>query len=160
MVDALSRQPYPALSYLLALSNDFCEEFQKLELNVITPMARPMLCTLEVQPTRIEKIRVAQGTDPQLKWIREEILVGKAPGFVIYEDGTIWFHDPVCVPIVEALKKKILDEGHNTPHSVHPWGNKLYKDLKQTLWWSNMKHEVANYVAKCLTYQGVKIEHH
>ena len=52
------------------------------------------------------------------------------PGFVIHEDGTIRFHNRVCVPAVESLKKKILDEGHNTPHSVHPGGAKLYKDLK------------------------------
>jgi len=57
--------------------------------------------------------------------------VGKALGFVIHEDDTIRFHNWVRVPAVEALKKKILDEDHNTPHSVYPRGTKLYKDLKQ-----------------------------
>ena len=69
------------------------------------------------------------------------------------------FITKVCVPAVEALKKKILDKGHNTPHPIHPGGNKLYKDLKQMFWWSNIKQEVADYVAKCLTCQRVKIEH-
>jgi len=118
-----------------------------------------MLCTLEAQPTVIKEIRVAQAANPQLEQIREKILVGKAPEFVIHKDGTIQFHNRVCVPIVEALKRKILDECHNTPYSMHPGGNKLYKDLKQTFWWSNMKQEVADYVAKCLTCQRVKIEH-
>ena len=110
-----------------------------------------MLCTLEAQPRLIEEIQVAQAIDPQLKWIREEILVGNAPGFVIHEDGTMRFHYQVCVPAIDALKKKILDEGHSTPHSVHPKRNKLYTDLKQTFWWSNIKQEVVKYVAKCLT---------
>jgi len=118
-----------------------------------------MLYALEVQPTLIEEIQTAQATDPQLERIRDEILVGKAPGFVIHEDGTIRFHNQVCIPAVEELKRKILDEGHNTPHSIHTVGNKLYKDLKQTFWWSNMKREVADYVARCLTCQRVKIEH-
>ena len=48
-----------------------------------------MPCTLEAQPTIIEEIRVAQATDPQLEQIREEILVGKSPEFIVYEDGTI-----------------------------------------------------------------------
>jgi len=65
----------------------------------------------------------------------------------------------VCVLAIEALKKKILDKGHNTPHLAHPGGYKLYKDLRQTFWWSNMKQEVADYLAKCLTCQRVKIEH-
>ena len=83
-----------------------------------------MLYASQAQSTLIEEIRVAQATDPQLERIREEILVGKAPGFVIREDGTIRFHNWVCVPVVEALKKKILDEGHNTPHLTHLGRNK------------------------------------
>ena len=51
---------------------------------------------------------------------------------------------------MDELKKKILNEGHNIPHSVYPGGNKLYKDLKWTFWWSNMKKELADYVDKCL----------
>jgi len=47
VADALSRRPYPALSFLLALLNELCEEFRKLELNVVTPRAKSMLCTLK-----------------------------------------------------------------------------------------------------------------
>jgi len=54
--NALSRRPYPALYCLLALPNELCEEFQKLELNVVTARAKPMLCTLEAEPTLIEEI--------------------------------------------------------------------------------------------------------
>jgi len=86
VADALSHRPYPALSYLLALLSELCEKFRKLELNVITPGSKPILYTLEVQPTLIEEIRVAQTTDPQPERNREEILVGKAPRFVIHED--------------------------------------------------------------------------
>jgi len=68
----------------------------------------------------MEEIRVAHAIVPQLEWIREEILVKKAPRFVTLEDGTIRFHNRVCDPAIKALKKKILDEGHNTPHSVYP----------------------------------------
>jgi len=53
---------------------------------------------------------------------------------------------------MRELKKRILDEGYNTPHSVHPRGNKLWKNLKQIFWWSNITQEVADYVAKYLTY--------
>ena len=109
VVDALSRRPYPALNCLLTISDELCEEFQKLEFNVITPKAKPMLCALKAQPTLIEEIQVAQAMEPQAERIREEILVVNAPGFVIHEDGTIRFRNKVCIPPVEALKKKILD---------------------------------------------------
>ncbi|XP_021718771.1 uncharacterized protein LOC110686456 [Chenopodium quinoa] len=42
---------------------------------------------------------------------------------------------------------------------MHPGGDNLYKDMKKTFWWPNMKKEVAEFVAKCLTCQKVKIEH-
>jgi len=67
--DALSGWPYPALNYLLAFPKDLCEEFQKLELNIITLKAKPMLCALKAQMTLIEEIRVAQAMCSQLKWI-------------------------------------------------------------------------------------------
>jgi len=60
---------------------------------VVTSRAKLILRTLEAQPTLIDEIRVAQATDPQLERIREEILEGKAPGFIIHEKGTIRFHD-------------------------------------------------------------------
>ena len=53
--------------------------------------------------------------------------MGKATRFVIHEDGTIRFHSRVCVSTVAELKKKILDEGDNTLHSMHLGRNKLIR---------------------------------
>ena len=47
------------------------------------------------------------------------MLLREAPEFVIHEDVALRFHNRVCVLVVEGLKKKILDERHNTPYSVH-----------------------------------------
>ena len=49
--DALSRRPYPTLNCLLKLPTDLFEEFRRLELNVISPETKPMLCVFEAQPT-------------------------------------------------------------------------------------------------------------
>ncbi|XP_074293644.1 uncharacterized protein LOC141620752 [Silene latifolia] len=56
------------------------------------------------------------------------------------------------------LKSLIMTEAHCTPYSVHLGGDKLYMDLKKTFWWSNMKNDVAECVAKCLTCKRVKGE--
>nr|GFB16103.1 retrotransposon protein, putative, Ty3-gypsy subclass [Tanacetum cinerariifolium] len=50
-------------------------------------------------------------------------------------------------------------EAHSSPFSVHPGSMKMYHDLKQFFWWSGMKGDVATFVARCLIYQQVKIEH-
>ena len=90
--------------------------------------------------------------------MRKEILQGKASGFMVHEDRMLRFHNQVCVPAIEELKRQNFDEGHNTPYSVHPRRNELYKELKWTFWWSNIEREVADYVPKCLTYQCVNVE--
>jgi len=89
-----------------------------------------LLYTMELQHILIEEIRAAQNADLQLEKIRAEVLAWKGPDFMMHEDGTLRFQNRVCVLVVEELKKKILDKGHNTPHFVHSRGNKLYKDLK------------------------------
>ncbi|GKB07164.1 retrotransposon protein, putative, ty3-gypsy subclass [Tanacetum coccineum] len=75
------------------------------------------------------------------------------------EDGKLW-------SMVQNMKKGKQEEfwhvdlrQHSSPFSIHPGSTKMYKDLKQNFWWNGMKHDVARFVAKCLTCQQVKIEH-
>ncbi|KAA3480885.1 DNA/RNA polymerases superfamily protein [Gossypium australe] len=57
------------------------------------------------------------------------------------------------------LVQKILDEAHNGSMSIHPGSNKIYNDLKKLYWWSGMKRDISEFVAKCLICQEVKAEH-
>jgi len=47
VTDALSHRPYPALNCVTPLPSRLCEEFWSIELNVITPRVRPILCAME-----------------------------------------------------------------------------------------------------------------
>ena len=37
--------------------------------------------------------------------------------------------------------------------------NKIYRDVKESIWWSGMKKEIAQYVVACLTCQKTEVEH-
>jgi hypothetical protein len=63
------------------------------------------------------------------------------------------------VPKREALKKKILDEAHTSRYTIHPGSTKMYNDLRQQLWWTRMKREIACYVLECDTCQKVKADY-
>jgi len=52
-----------------------------------------------------------------------------------------------------------MAEAHATKYSIHPGGTKLYKNLKRTFGWNNMKNDMAEYVNKCLLCQKVKAKH-
>ena len=47
-----------------------------------------MLCAMNIQPTLMEEIRIAQGTNTQVERIKGEVLAEKAHGFRIYKDNT------------------------------------------------------------------------
>jgi hypothetical protein len=42
-----------------------------------------------------------------------------------------------------------MDEAHKTHYTVHPGSTKMYQDLKRNYWWSGMKQDIAEYVARC-----------
>ena len=63
------------------------------------------------------------------------------------------------VPKVPELQQLIIEEAHTIRFSIHLGSNKIYHDLKQRLWWTKMKIEIARYIAKCDTCQKVKAIH-
>ncbi|GJR20794.1 transposon ty3-I gag-pol polyprotein [Tanacetum coccineum] len=84
---------------------------------------------------------------------------GKQEEFRVDDHGVIWYGNRLCVPDDSSLREAVLTEAHSSPFSIHPGSTKMYRDLKQNFWWNGMKHDVARFVAKCLTCQQVKIEH-
>ena len=80
-----------------------CVEFEKLNLSILTNAME-----LEVTPTLEQEIRKGQLDDVKLQEIVENIVIGKAPGFRIDENGTLWFGKRICVPKVKAIRDAIL----------------------------------------------------
>jgi hypothetical protein len=66
---------------------------------------------LAIEPTLEQDIRKGQLKDEKLKEIAEHVVVGKAPGFRLDENGTLWFRKRICVPEVKAICDTILREG-------------------------------------------------
>ncbi|WVZ84512.1 hypothetical protein U9M48_031541 [Paspalum notatum var. saurae] len=53
------------------------------------------------------------------------------------------------------LRKRILDEAHTSMFTMHPGSNKMYQDLKQMFWWT----QIAKYISECDVYQRIKADH-
>ena len=79
--------------------------------------------------------------------------------FLVDKEGTLWFDQRLVVPKRKELKELILREAHDTPYSIHPGATKMYQDLRRLFWWTRMKREIAEYVAKCDICCRVKAEH-
>ena len=65
----------------------------------------------------------------------------------------------MCVPDVDGLRAKVLEEAHHSRFAIHPGATKMYHDLKALFWWPNLKGEVAHVCHSCQVCQQVKAEH-
>ena len=48
---------------------------------------------------------------------------------------------------------------HNVPYAGHPGYQKTMTVIRKEYLWPGMKRDVAEYIAKCMEYQRVKVEH-
>jgi hypothetical protein len=84
---------------------------------------------------------------------------GRGPYFSIDEQGVVKYKHRLEVPKSDELRRKILDEAHQSKLSSHPGSNKMYYDLRQLYWWPNMKQDITKYVVECDLCGRVKADH-
>ena len=73
--------------------------------------------------------------------------------------GVIFFENRLVIPKNHHLRQLILKEAHESPLTIHPGSSKMYQDLRQRFWWTRMKREIAEFIAKCDICRRVKAEH-
>lgn len=117
-----------------------------------------VFANLQMEPTLISRIKEAHKEDLEMQEIVRNIQDGKPSNFNVDDHGIVWLLGRLCVPR-SAIREELLAEAHNSPFSVHPGSNKMYRDMKDQFWWSGMKRDIADYVSRCMTCQLVKIEH-
>src|SRR4051812_38053822 len=159
MADALSRKAYCSELEVQIQQPLLYEELQKLNLEIV-PQGH--VNNLVVEPDLDETIRWIKTCDSDVEKIKRDITKGKAPSFTVVDDGTLYFQKCLVVPRSKPnlnLTPRVMKEAHDTPLSIHPGSTKMYQDLCQRYWWSNMKQDIAHYVEECEVCRRVKAEH-
>ena len=116
-----------------------------------------MAC-VEARSSFLEEIKGKQFEDEKLRRIQDKVLRGETKEAQINEEGILRIKGRVCVPRVDDLINTILIEAHSSRYSIHPGATKMYRDLKKHFWWSRMKRNIVNFIAKCSNCQQVKYE--
>ena len=106
-----------------------------------------------------DRIKAAQSLDPVLVELEENVRAGKFTDFILDDEGILWISGRLCVPDVDNLRKKILEEAHFIAYSAHLGATKMYHIIKDLYWWDGMKKDITDYVSKCLICQQVKAKH-
>jgi len=63
------------------------------------------------------------------------------------------------VPNSTKSRHPIMDEFHRRPYVGHLCYQKMVTTIRNLYYWLGMKHDIAEYIAKCLECQQVKFEH-
>ena len=106
---------------------------------------------ISLTSTLRDQIIAAQRDDIGMGHLRKRLHEGEPLCFREDADGVLWFKDRLVVPRDYELRRRIMNEAHNSKFSIHPGITKMYQDLKQLFWWTRMKREIARYVSECDT---------
>ena len=139
----MSRRPGEFKRLQITRQKKLLKDIRELNLMVVRRTgASGQMFLIQVQPTLLEKIRVAQQDDTRIQQFRAAVEVGLRDDFRINTNGALYIGDRICVPKGE-VRGEMLSEAHSSAYSIHPGGNKMYQDLKKHYWWNGMKREIA-----------------
>ncbi|KAL9250173.1 Retrovirus-related Pol polyprotein from transposon 17.6-like protein [Drosera capensis] len=96
VADALSRKSRRtegSLNKLMISQDKLFEDFYRMNITVFSKSHTSILGYMQVQSTL-----QAQKSDGQIQQTKQGVQDGKAPGFIVHEDGSLRFHGRWCVP--------------------------------------------------------------
>ncbi|XP_070010632.1 uncharacterized protein [Nicotiana sylvestris] len=67
---------------------------------------------------------------------------GAANEVSIGDDVVVQLHGCLCVPNVDGLRERILEEALSSRYSINPGYTKMYCDLRQHYWWRRMNKDI------------------
>jgi hypothetical protein len=102
-------------------------------------------------------------TDQHYLQVKESLQQGdvqqKVKEYEIKEDGLLMHKNRIYVPSSRELRNLVLKEMHNVPYVGHPGYQKTITVVRSQFFWSGMKKDVVDYIARCMECQRVKVEH-
>ncbi|XP_074318552.1 uncharacterized protein LOC141655366 [Silene latifolia] len=136
VADALSRKSVHSLCIAMSLLKSM-DEMSKMGTHMI--QKRDDIGDLTIEPNLYDDIKRKHELDPKIQEWKSRKENDTISRFSIHTNECVRFDGRWRVPIDVELKKLIMMKAYCTSYSVHSGGDKLYKDLKKTFWWSNMK---------------------
>ena len=109
-----------------------------------------------------DKILEAVTTDEHYQQVKDGLQQQKVPQkfykYRLVEDGILMHRDRIYVPNSESLKKFIYKNMHNVLYAGHSGYQKTVAAVRKQ-YWPGIKNDVAEYIARCMECQKVKVEH-
>ena len=133
--DALSRQRV-ALSPLFVERKNL-EFISAFDFRPPIEVSPDLFTSLEIRAALVEQIGASQQGDPQILDIMDKLRRGETSShlsrYAIDEKGWLLRDGRLCIPQTVSLIKAVLEEAHHSKMTIHPGGDKTYRDMKRVL---------------------------
>jgi hypothetical protein len=158
VADALSCKVHCNFLTVESYSETLYEDLRKLRLAIVE---QGNLNAISAESNLYDRIVLAQLNDEGVQLIKQKLAEGDPKYCCFHKDAkdVVWFEQRLVFPIDPELRKEIFNEAHLSKFSIHLRRTKMYQDLRKHFWWSNMKVDIAKYVAECDTCHRVKASH-
>ncbi|KAH0709413.1 hypothetical protein KY284_010840 [Solanum tuberosum] len=107
----------------------------------------------------VSEVKEKKDRYPILLELKGNVHKQKVMALEQWRDVVLRYQGRLCVPKVDELQERILEEVHSSKYSIHPGFTKMHRDLREAYWWSSLKTSIVEYVVKCPNCQQVKVEH-
>ena len=87
---------------------------------------------------------------------KESILYKLNEPFSLKVDVVLRYQGRFCVPTVNGLRNRILEEAHGFCYSIHTGSKNMYHDLRKVFWLKGLKKEITEFVAMFPNCKQVK----
>ena len=82
--------------------------------------------------------RCKKHQDPIFHELKANVHKQKVLAFEQGGDGVLRYQGRFCVPMVDGLQERIMEESHSSKYSILSGSVEIYRDLREGYWWSSI----------------------
>ncbi|XP_069154633.1 uncharacterized protein [Solanum lycopersicum] len=91
--------------------------------------------------------------DPIFVDLNENVHKQRVIDFEQGGDVVLRYQRRLCIPRVDGVQERILEEAHSSRYFIHPGSTNMYQDLREVYWWDGMKKNIVEIIAKFPNFQ-------
>ncbi|XP_028122577.1 uncharacterized protein LOC114319719 [Camellia sinensis] len=157
VADAFSRKGARNLASLLTGQKELLHDLERINVGIVLHGQNAIVAAVSAQPTFMEKIKQRQLEDEFLQKICDEMETRPKPGFTI-ENSVLKFQGRSCVPNVLEIKRRIMEETHNSKFAMHPGKSEAPETGGFTSTPPNPGMEMGTFNHGCYYYQQITLD--
>ncbi|KAH0720138.1 hypothetical protein KY284_005168 [Solanum tuberosum] len=96
----------------------------------------------EAESSLVSEVKEKQDQDLILLESKANVHKQKVLAFEQGGDRVLRYQDRLCVPRVDELQERIMEEAHSSRYSIHPGSTKMYRDLREVYWPGGMAQNI------------------